>query len=187
MAFSFDKTDFSSHLGINNNSLAGKRFTSSGGGKRNPLTLNSGFTHLTNPLTGFIDKFKSQFTTADDVVKPGLSDDVLQRLALLRPPVEQGDAEIRWGKPSKFQINEPDQPDQITYTTVVNTTTTITPDPPPGSDVFYYDEFKRKEHKVRIENPDDSEQWVEDAVMDWIIFQSRQTGAFEVFILKPPD
>jgi len=127
------------------------------------------------------------FGTADDVVKPGLSDDVLQRLALLRPPVEQGPAEIRWGKPSKFQITEPDQPTEINYTTIVNTTGGTTVDLPLGAKTVYFDEVGRNEEQIRIENPDDPEQYVIEARATAIAFQGRNDGTFYVFTFNYPS
>lgn len=125
---------------------------------------------------------------AADIVKPGLSDDVLQRLALLRAPEEKAEAEIIWGKPSKFQITEPDQPEEINYTTIVNTGGgggVI--DTPLGAELLYYDEYQRKEEEVRVENPDDPAQYVIVARCQWIVFKGREDGIFRAFIFNNPE
>lgn len=125
--------------------------------------------------------------TTVDTVKPGLSDDVLQRLALLRPPVTPGEAQIRWGRPSKFQINEPEQPSEINYTTIVTGGGGVVTDPPPGTVLIEYDEYSRVEEEVRVENPDDPQQYVIVARITRIIFEHREDGFFIALNFNHPD
>lgn len=163
-------TSFSGDTSFNGSSWAGKTFTIGGGS-------------VSNASTG------SKLTMPDKIVKPGLSDEVLQRLALMRPPVEPGPAEIRWGKPAKFQITDPVQPTQPTYTsvTVITGGSSSSPTTPDDAQLFVYDEVWRQEDSVRVENPADAEQYVMVARCTTVVFRNREEGFFIQLNFQNPE
>jgi hypothetical protein len=124
---------------------------------------------------------------AEKIAREGLAEDVLQRLALLRPPVDQGAAELRWGKPARFQLTEPAAVTDITYTTIVNSGTGGDEEPPAGAKLIEYDEYQRSEEEIRVENPDDPEQYVMVRRCIWIAFQRRDDGVFIRLNFRNPD
>jgi hypothetical protein len=106
----------------------------------------------------------------------------------MRPPVVNGVANIRWGKPAKFQITEPDTADQITYTTTtVNLSSDSEVDVPDDVVVYDFSEYGRAIRKVRIENPDDSEQWVEVEVIDCIVFTGPDGNYWRYTLRNDPS
>jgi len=146
--------------------------------------LHAGNQAFANMLNVKLPYAGSKLATPADVVKPGLSDEVLQRLALMRPPVVNGVSEIRWGKPSDFDITTPNQPTQPSYTSV---TVNMGTSPQPDDIVLYtYNEVWRQESDVRVENPDDPEQYVMVARTESIIFESQDDGFYLQFNFTNP-
>jgi len=160
-----------------NTGFSGSGSSSSWAGKT--FTIG-GSNNVSNASTG------SKLSAAPDkIVKPGLSDEVLQRLALMRPPVVNGPADLRWGKPSKFQINAPSTASQITYLPGGGGVTVHLP-PDDAPELVEYDEVHRQEEDVRVENPDDADQYVIVARMVNILFQNRETGFYMALNFRNP-
>lgn len=87
---------------------------------------------------------------------------VLARIVAQRPPVdEDAEANLRWGKESDF--------DEPVRGGLIGTTVTITypdfppddpEDVPPETQVLEFEEISRESETVRVENPDDEDQYV---------------------------
>lgn len=86
-----------------------------------------------------------------------------QRLAQLRaPPDAEHQAELCWGKPPKLQ-DSPTDPGGLKDTGGTSVTTRQPedePPSPPSNPTLVWREHDRKVKKIRVENPDDPEQYV---------------------------
>lgn len=131
------------------------------------------------------DLGKKGSASAEEFSRTGMPDDVLQRLALLRPPVEEGEARIRWGRPARFELTEPEADDDIGVE--VTWPDDEGEQPPPDVVIRYHDEVARTEEDVRVENPDDPEQYVIVRRVVSIVFQNRADGSFDVFNFTNPE
>ncbi|RWO83178.1 MAG: hypothetical protein EOS18_06190 [Mesorhizobium sp.] len=99
--------------------------------------------------------------------------------ALARVPAKDtsGDADFRFGKASRFTLTTPEQ------RTNPGSTVTWPPDEPvedpeDGIVVIDYDYIDRAVETIRIENPEDSEQWVEVERITKIMFRRRDDGVY---------
>ena len=108
----------------------------------------------------------------DAAVRGFLSSDpyaqrVIRRLIARRPGPSDSEASIRWGGPSRFEarapvfptvtVNDDDDQDDVNLTVNIP--------------VLEFTEDERTEEEVRVENPDDSEQYVIVARATEIIFR----------------
>lgn len=98
------------------------------------------------------------------------------------------DAEIRWGQAPDFSLLLAAAPNQPTTTVIWPDDTQIPPDEPPEDEPppLQYEEEWRAEEDVRIENPDDSDQYVIVARIKSIIFRGPD-GRRHQFNLHPPE
>jgi hypothetical protein len=120
----------------------------------------------------------SSGATMEIISRTGAGADVLNRaLAKVPPEDNSGDADFRFGKASRFTLTTPDQ--------ATNPGATVTwpsddpvDDPQDGIVIIDYDYIDRAVTKIRVENPDDSEQWVEIERIDKILFRNRTTGIY---------
>ena len=89
-------------------------------------------------------------------------------------PVPEAEAEIRWGKASQFQWSV-SNPDRITNRTIIRF---IPPDDDEEAlqDTIEYTETERTTETVRVENPNDAEQYVNVARILTITFQGPNVG-----------
>lgn len=127
----------------------------------------------------------------EDITRTGLSEDVLKRLAARRPPVDMsGEADFRFGKPSRFSIVEPEQPTNPSMSVNVGGGGD---DPPPedeGVVILEYDEVSGQRtffEPVRVENPDDAEQYVMVEDTKSILFLGRSDGIYRRFNFVQPE
>ncbi|RWQ12328.1 hypothetical protein [Mesorhizobium sp.] len=117
--------------------------------------------------------------------RSGNGENVLKRALAKVKPEESGDAHFRFGKPSRFTLTTPEQ------RTNPGSTVTWPPDDPndpqDGIVVLDFDEVDRKffEEKIRIENPDDPEQFVMVQDTEAILFVGRADGIYRRFNFKP--
>lgn len=108
--------------------------------------------------------------------------------AFTRQPLgEEQETEIRWGKPSDFPF-QPGTPYQGPGFQVQNphnpTSPTTPPNRPRTSEVWQ--ETGRNTHDKRVENPDDSEQYVIVEVIDDITF-STPRGFVQLKLNNPSE
>lgn len=126
------------------------------------------------------------YLTIEKITRTGLSEDVLKRLAARRPPVDDsGEADFRFGKPSKFQLVEAEQPTNPII--IVGGGDDDDAEPPEdGIVILDFDEIDRAffPEKIRIENPDDPEQYVMVQDTQAILFLGRADGIYRRFNFK---
>lgn len=110
----------------------------------------------------------------------GNGDGVLKRALSKVKPDEGGEAHVRWGKASRFTLTTPEQP------TNPGVTVNWPPedpadDPNDGIVIDDFDYIDRAVEKIRVENPDDSEQYVIIERILKVMFVDRQTGRYKRF------
>lgn len=114
---------------------------------------------------------------------------VLKRFVALRElPREDEIADLRWGKPADFllvaggllPVTEPE-------------VTVIWPDNDEGAEdddeeepVIEYDEVSRVEEEIRVENPDDADQYVIVARVTTMLLRRRDDQRLVRFTFNPP-
>ncbi len=120
---------------------------------------------------------------------------ILDRLVALRPVLDEDLVAVsRWGAPSRFDFIEPEQTNP--------TVSVVLPEDPECEDsilrpfspdscseegvpILEYDEIDRIETIVRVENPDDPDQFVMVARIDNILFQGPN-GEYHQFNYTHP-
>lgn len=121
----------------------------------------------------------------EKINRAGLSEEVLKRLAARRPPVDDsGEADFRFGGPSRFSLVEPEQPTNPKGPSVtVNPGDEEVPEPEDEVTVIDYDEVERThfKKKIRVENPDDPDQYVMVQDTCAILFVGRKDGVYRRF------
>ena len=125
------------------------------------------------------------------VVRPAQThpagDRLLDQLLLERnKPGESTEATITWGAASNFDVadarsNVPDNVPTVSIHFVDQPQQELPPDV--AAVTLTFNEVSRKTHKVRVENPDDSSQWVEVENTDEITFDGPD-HIFRRFIFK---
>jgi len=117
-----------------------------------------------------------RFITTND------GDSVLKRALSKVKPDEGGDAHFRFGKASRFQ--------QVTPEKQTNPGATVTwpkdnnqDDEPKEVHIIEYDEVSRCWETIRVENPDDSEQYVMVRNTLRVVFVGRDDGLYRAFNL----
>lgn len=100
-----------------------------------------------------------------------------QALAKVPAKDTSGAADFRFGKASRFTLTEPEQQ--------TNPGSTVTwpadepvEDPEDGIVVIDYDYIDRAVETIRVENPEDAEQWVEVERITKIMFRRRSDGVY---------
>ncbi|WP_287306038.1 hypothetical protein [Mesorhizobium sp.] len=112
------------------------------------------------------------------ISRTGAGERVLKR-ALAKVPAEDnsGDADYRWGKPSRFTLTEPEQKTNP-RTTVTWPSEEPVEDPEDGIVVIDYDYIDRAVEVIRIEQVDEPENWVETERITVLMLQKRTTGEY---------
>ncbi|TIN09782.1 hypothetical protein [Mesorhizobium sp.] len=120
-------------------------------------------------------------STMELISRTGSGERVLKR-ALAKVPAEDnsGEADFRFGKASRFTLTEPEQ------RTNPGSTVTWPPndpveDPEDGIVVIDYDYVDRAVETLRVENPEDSEQWVEVERITKLLMRRRDNGIYVRF------
>lgn len=145
--------EFASNLGI-----------SSGGGKR--YTISRGTSR----------------TSIEDITRQGLSEDVLKRLAARRPVVDDsGEADFRFGGPSKFTAVTPAQPTNPSHSVIVGGGDDGEDEVPPEAVLLVFNEVQKQTEDVRVENPDDPDQYVIVRRRLWSVFLGPD-GVYRQFV-----
>lgn len=111
-------------------------------------------------------------------------DAVLKRALSKVKPDEGGEAHFRFGKASRFTAVTPD-PRTNPSVEIIWPPDEEKEDEPKEVHIIEYDEVFRQTETIRVENPDDSEQYVMVKNVLRIIFQGRDDGLFRGFNLKP--
>lgn len=113
--------------------------------------------------------------------RTGGGTDVLNR-ALARVPAKDtsGDADFRFGKASRFTLTTPDQSTNP-GTSVTWPPDDPTDDPADGIVIDDFDYVDRSVEKIRVENPDDAEQYVIIERILKLMFVDRTTGRYKRF------
>lgn len=152
-------------------------------------TRGSGPSIVTNPRTPFITVSGSGTGSSPLLTRGSVAETVrgftapellLQRLVKQRPKDgEESAAEAIWGKPSNFQVADINNGSEVTEDTVV-----IWPDDQGNFSTspvvtINFTEVDKETEDVRIENPDDSEQYV--------IVRRRKTTTLKGPDLRPKD
>ncbi|TIN76785.1 hypothetical protein [Mesorhizobium sp.] len=119
--------------------------------------------------------------TFELISRTGSGERVLKR-ALAKVPVEDnsGEADFRFGKASRFTLTEPEQKSNP-RTTVTWPSEEPVEDPEDGIVIIDYDYIDRAVEVIRVENPDDSEQWVEIERITKLLMRRRDNGIYVRF------
>lgn len=119
----------------------------------------------------------------EEITRTGLSEEVLKKLAARRPPVDDsGEADFRFGGPSRFSLVEPEQPTNPRVSVTVNGGGEEEPIPPEAQ-MLVYTEIHHETEDVRVENPDDPEDYVIVRRRIYSIFLGPD-GLYRQFIYK---
>lgn len=123
------------------------------------------------------------------MVRHASAEAIVQRLLERVPPrAVAGTPNLRWGKPSTFKSAgfgavKPPTPIEITIIWPDGGEDDDNEDPPPGVIFRDYYEVSRATEDIRIENPDDSEDWVMFSRTNSITFQGPDADTGEqVFV-----
>lgn len=134
---------------------------------------------------------KRRIGAIEDVTRTGLSEDVLKRLAARRPPVDDsGEADFRFGKPSRFSVVEPEQQTNPGFSVNAGGGDDDRQPGDEGLTVLEYDEVPDSREfyePVRVENPDDAEQYVMVQDTKSIVFLGRADGLYRRFNFLEQD
>ncbi|RWN35783.1 hypothetical protein [Mesorhizobium sp.] len=116
--------------------------------------------------------------TLELISRTGSGERVLKR-ALAKVPAEDnsGEADFRFGKASRFTLTEPEQRKNPSSTVIWPPDEPVE-DPEDGIVVIDYDYVDRAVETIRIENPEDAEQWVEVERITKIMFRRRDDGVY---------
>ncbi|RUW79622.1 hypothetical protein [Mesorhizobium sp. M2A.F.Ca.ET.067.02.1.1] len=102
---------------------------------------------------------------------------VLKRALSKIKPDQGGEAHTRFGKASRFTLTSPDQKTQPSVT-IIWPDDNNKNDEPKEIHISEYDWVSRCWETIRVENPDDSEQYVMVKNIYRIVFQGRDDGRF---------
>lgn len=127
---------------------------------------------------------RNSYTSMEAITRQSRVDEILQRALSARPPVDDsGEADLRWGKKSRFELVDPQQVHGLRVRYATNGDGQQTQEPPPECNVLQFDEVQRGIEEIRIENPEDSQQYVIVERIAFIIF-SAPDGMYWRFNLK---
>jgi CRISPR/Cas system CMR subunit Cmr4 (Cas7 group RAMP superfamily) len=125
------------------------------------------------------------------ITRQSAADDVLQRFVeraeKRRPPVDDsGVADLRWGEPSRFSLVQAEAPTNPSMNVVVGGGNGGEEEIPPEAVIYDYDEVQRQEEEIRVENPDDPDDYVIEARSLSITFVGRTDGRYIRLNLRYP-
>lgn len=145
----------------------------------NSITSNYRFKSLagSSRLVGFGK------VSIENITRTGLSEEVLKALAARRPPVDDsGEADFRFGAPSRFSLIEPEKPTNPNVSIIVGGGGSEEEEEvPPEAQVLVYNEVYKETEEVRVENPDDPEDYVIIRRRIYSIFLG-QDGIYRQFV-----
>lgn len=114
---------------------------------------------------------RNSYTSMEAITRQSRVDEILQRALSARPPVDDsGEADLRWGKKSRFELVDPQQIFGFRVRYANNGDGQQTEEPPPEVNVLDFNEVQRAVEEIRVENPEDSQQYVIVERVAWIIF-----------------
>ena len=127
---------------------------------------------------------KPVFASLEKITRQSAAEAILQRALAKVKPEGDGEAHFRFGKAARFeQATQQSGPSiRVEY-----------PDDSGGQMddpeivVLDFDEIDREEETIRVENPDDSEQYVMVKRCKRILFQGRADGIYRRFNFKYDD
>lgn len=138
--------------------------------------------NITAPLSPFSNVGRNGSGAKLEIInRTGAGTDVLNRaLAKVPPEDNSGDADFRFGKASRFTLTTPEQQ------TNPGSSVSWPPDDPqndPANPIVIddFDYIDRSVEKIKIVNPDDSEQYVIVERILKIMFVDRKTGHYKRF------
>jgi hypothetical protein len=146
--------------------------SSGGGGKTYKISTKSG-------------------ASIERITRLGAAEDVLQRFVeraeKRRPPVDDsGVADLRWGEPSRFSLVQAEAPTNPSFT-INNNGGPDEEDPvPPEAEVRVYTEIQKELEEVRVENPDDAEQYIITKRRLWSLMRAPD-GTYAQFVWDNSD
>ncbi|MER9937406.1 hypothetical protein [Mesorhizobium sp. M0088] len=117
------------------------------------------------------------------IVDSGNGDGVLKRALSKVKPDEGGDAHFRFGKAARFQAVTPDARTNP-GATVIWPNDNDPDNEPKETHIIEFDEVYRCWETIRVENPDDAEQYVMVRNITRIIFLGRDDGLYRSFNLR---
>ncbi|TIV12477.1 MAG: hypothetical protein E5W02_19190 [Mesorhizobium sp.] len=124
--------------------------------------------------------------TLESITRPSVGERVLREALARVPPVDNsGDADFSIGGPSSFTLTDPTQKTNpgVHYTWPDDGNQD---DEPKEIHISEWDEVSRCWVQKRIENPDDSDQYVIARFATRVVLQSRDDGRFIALNLKQP-
>jgi hypothetical protein len=130
------------------------------------------------PLGGKIGVFR-----LEQVTRPSAGERVLQEALARVPPVDNsGDADFSIGGPSSFTVTEPEKQTNpgVHYVFPPDNNQN---DEPKDIHIIEFDEVSRCWETIRVENPDDPEQYVMVRNTLRVVFLGRDDGQYRAFNL----
>lgn len=126
-------------------------------------------------------------STFELISRTGSGERVLKRaLAKVLAEDNSGDADFRWGKPSRFTLTTPEQKtnpgSSVTWPTDGNQD-----DEPKEIHIIEFDEVSRCWETIRVENPDDPEQYVMVRNITRVVFLGRDDGLYRAFNFRTAE
>lgn len=109
---------------------------------------------------------------------------VLNKALARIPPQGDGEAHFHFGGPSSFTLTQPDQQTNPGATVTWPPDDSNKDDEPKEIHIIEYDEVFRSTEKIRVQNPDDPEQYVMVKSTLRIVFQGRDDGLYRGFNFK---
>ena len=138
----------------------------------------------TATLTNVVKATSGNTLTSSDFFDPDNRLQIFDRLKAFRAiPGEDKEATIRWGKAGFEQVPPGDDPNDNFS---INLEEDDPPPAPPDQKTLVFNEIDRKVTPVRVENPDDPEQFVMVERIDNITFKGPD-GIDRQFVLNPPE
>lgn len=116
-------------------------------------------------------RMKISSYSMERLTRPSKAEEVLQRALAARPRVDDsGEADLRWGAKSRFELVDQSRFPTMRIRSSTNEDGQQTQEPPPEVNVLDFNEVQRAVEEIRVENPEDSQQYVIVERVAWIIF-----------------
>lgn len=123
-----------------------------------------------------INARRSTIAPMEGITRQSALERVLAEAKARIPATDDTEAHFRFGKPATF--TPPEQKTGPTVTTTFPDDGQDQTDAPPEAVITDYDEIARKEETIRVENPDDAEQYVMVKRCTVWLGQNRRTGDY---------
>lgn len=138
----------------------------------------AGFTRV-GPRSGRV----ATFAPLEKITRQSAAETILQRALARVPPEGDGEAHFRFGRAAKFD-QTPQQSGPSIRVEYPDENQQPADDPSNDIVVLDFDEIDREEEEIRVENPDDAEQYVMVKRVTRILFQGRADGIYRRFNFK---